>query len=209
MLNSVISTVNGRFMTGDLKDFYLGTPMTEYEYMRIPISMIPPAIMEHYQLTPLIHNGHVYVEIRKGMYGLPQAGILANDRLAEFLKPHGYSPVLTGLWRHASRPIAFTLVVDDFGVKYTRREDAEHLMNSSAYNTPSRRIGPARDTAASRSTGTIPEAPSIYPFPATLHGHLNASNTTPTVAQHSPMRISSPPLVPSNSSHHCRMHHLP
>ncbi|KAI2513563.1 Reverse transcriptase (RNA-dependent DNA polymerase) [Fragilaria crotonensis] len=132
MLNSVISTVNGRFMTGDLKDFYLGTPMTEYEYMRIPISMIPPAIMEHYQLTPLIHNGHVYVEIRKGMYGLPQAGILANDRLADFLKPHGYSPapLTPGLWRHASRPIAFTLVVDDFGVKYTRREDAEHLMNS-------------------------------------------------------------------------------
>ncbi len=63
-----------RCMMGDLKDFYLGTPMppTDYAYMRIPISAIPDAIMDHYKLHNLVHNGHVYVEIRKGMYGLPQ-----------------------------------------------------------------------------------------------------------------------------------------
>ena len=32
-----------------------------------------------------------------------------------------------GLWKHISRPIQFTLVVVDFGVKYTRQKDAEHL----------------------------------------------------------------------------------
>ena len=131
-LNSVISTPNARHMTGDLKDFYLGTPMDNFEYMRIPIAMIPPAIMEFYKLWYLVHNGYVCVQIRKGMYGLPQAGKLANDRLVAFLEPHGYVPVpfTPGLWRHTSRPISFTLVVDDFGVKYTQREDAEHLMTS-------------------------------------------------------------------------------
>jgi hypothetical protein len=32
MLNSVISTMNAKFMTIDLKDFYLMTPMARYEY---------------------------------------------------------------------------------------------------------------------------------------------------------------------------------
>jgi hypothetical protein len=32
------------------------------------------------------------------------------------------------LWTHDTRPISFSLVVDDFGVKYVGREHAEHLM---------------------------------------------------------------------------------
>jgi hypothetical protein len=39
--NSVISTPNAKYMTGDLKDFYLGTPMQRYEYLRIPVKAIP------------------------------------------------------------------------------------------------------------------------------------------------------------------------
>jgi len=106
-------------MTGDVKDFYLGTPMDDYEYMHIPISVIPDSIMEHYNLAPLIHKGFVYVEIRKGMYGLPQAGKIANDQLTKFLTPHSYEPVpiTTGLWKHTTRDLSFTLVVDDSGIK--------------------------------------------------------------------------------------------
>jgi len=50
---------------GDLKDFYLGTPMPpkDYVYMWIPITVILADVMEHYQLHDLIHNGHVYMEI--------------------------------------------------------------------------------------------------------------------------------------------------
>ena len=33
-----------------------------------------------------------------------------------------------GLWKHISRPIQFSLVVDDFGVKYVDKKDAEHLI---------------------------------------------------------------------------------
>ena len=32
------------------------------------------------------------------------------------------------MWKHVSRPIAFTLVVDDFGVKYEGKEYVEHLL---------------------------------------------------------------------------------
>ncbi|MCK7513578.1 MAG: hypothetical protein MZV70_62525 [Desulfobacterales bacterium] len=132
LLNSIISTPDARFMTGDLKDFYLNTPMDEYEYMRIPVSIIPPSIMTEYALAPLIHHDNVYVEIRRGMYGLPQAGKIANDRLTAFLAPYGYAPVpiTPGLWKHDTRDIIFTLVVDDFGVKYTNKADAEHLMST-------------------------------------------------------------------------------
>jgi hypothetical protein len=65
------------------------------------------------------------------MYGLPQAGLLANLLLEKRLNKQGYfqSKLVPGLWHHNKRRIQFTLVVDDFGVKYKRKEDAEHLMS--------------------------------------------------------------------------------
>ena len=65
------------------------------------------------------------------MYGLPQAGVLAHQKLTSILAPHGYAPTKNtpGLWTHSSHPIAFALVVDDFGVKYVGEEHARHLLN--------------------------------------------------------------------------------
>ena len=63
----------------DLKDFYLGTPMNRYEYMWIKMDDIPQYIINQYGLTAKAVNGKVLVEIRKGMYGLNQAGRIAND----------------------------------------------------------------------------------------------------------------------------------
>ena len=48
-------------MTGDLKDFYLGTHMTEKEYIRVPIAVILQEIIELYNLHELIVYGFVYV----------------------------------------------------------------------------------------------------------------------------------------------------
>ena len=64
------------------------------------------------------------------MYGLPQAGLLAQELLEERLAKHGYkqSEIIQGFWTHEWRPIQFALVVDDFGVKYCGKEHAEHLM---------------------------------------------------------------------------------
>ena len=86
-------------------------------------------------MAPLVHNGAVYVEIRKGMYGLPQAGKIANDKLIPILKAAGYhqSDHTPGLFKHEHRPTAFCLVVDDFGVKYVGKEHAEHLANTVGF----------------------------------------------------------------------------
>jgi hypothetical protein len=64
------------------------------------------------------------------MYGLPQAGILANELLHRNLAKDDYQPTTHthGSWTHDTHPISFSLVVDDFGVKYIEREHAEHLM---------------------------------------------------------------------------------
>ena len=79
-------------MTLDVKNFYINTPMTRYEYVRIKIDDVPEEIIVEYNLRDKIaSDGHVYVEIRKGMYGLPQAGILAQELLEKRLNEYGYS----------------------------------------------------------------------------------------------------------------------
>jgi hypothetical protein len=66
------------------------------------------------------------------MYGLPQAGRIANNRLTKFLEPHGYShvPITPGLWKHDASDLVFSLVVDDFGIMFTNKSDADHLINT-------------------------------------------------------------------------------
>ncbi len=130
VINSTISRPNARYMCGDIRNFYLGTPMERFEYMRLPIALIPQESIDAYNLLPLIHKGHIYIEIRRGMYGLPQAGILANQLLTRRLEPHGYYQCrhTPGLWRHKWRPLLFSLVVDDFGVQYVGRQHVDHLI---------------------------------------------------------------------------------
>jgi len=105
---------------------------SDYAYMSIPIAIILPDILDHFAFHALVHHGHVYVEICQGMYGLPQAGKLANDQLQQFLLPHGYHPCpfTPGLWQHATCDICFTLVVDDFSIHYTNQDDAFHLLTA-------------------------------------------------------------------------------
>jgi hypothetical protein len=77
-------------------------------------------------------NGYIHLEMRQAVWGLPQAGILANKRLQRKLAPFGYfeSTNTPGLWYHESCPITFTLVVDDFGVKYENKDNVDHLIAS-------------------------------------------------------------------------------
>ena len=99
--------------------------------MKLPLSMFPQEIIEQYNLKdPIAADGYVYMEIRKGMPGLKQAGRLASDRLTNNLASNGYSPVphTPSLWSHHTSDLVFSLVVDDFGIKYTRKEDANHLL---------------------------------------------------------------------------------
>jgi hypothetical protein len=132
MWNSVLSTKDAKYMCADASNFYLETPMERREYMRIRVELVPTAFMDEYNLHDKVKNGYIYMEIRRGMYGLPQAGILANTLLKERLAPFGYYEAkhTPGLFLHKWRPVQFTLVVDDFGVKYVGREHAQHLIDS-------------------------------------------------------------------------------
>ncbi len=100
--------------------------------MQIKISDIPEEIIEEYNLREIVtEDGYVCCKIRKGMYGLPQAGIIAQELLIETLAKHSYhqSKIILGLWTHETRPTTFTLVVDDFAIKIMSENNADHLIN--------------------------------------------------------------------------------
>ena len=105
--------------------------MSFYQYMRIHKDLIPQEVLDEYDV-PIAPDGHAYVEIRRGMYGLKEAGVIAFNQLVAKLKPFGYSPVdhTPGLWKHETKRTTFTLCVDDFGVQYFSLEDANHLINA-------------------------------------------------------------------------------
>jgi hypothetical protein len=117
-INSKLSTTYAAMMIMDIKKYYLGTTLPWYEYMRTLLLRFPEEIVSKYNLTALAVDVWVYIEIRKGMYGLKQAGQLANQILQKRLPPFGYYPArhTPGVWLHKTRPIAFSLIVDDFTV---------------------------------------------------------------------------------------------
>jgi hypothetical protein len=73
LINSTLYTEDAAMMMMDIKNYYLGTPLPRFEYMKMMLSRFPEEIIQKYNLTALAVNGWVYIEIRKGMYGLKQA----------------------------------------------------------------------------------------------------------------------------------------
>jgi hypothetical protein len=98
--------------------------------MVINLASLPQETIKKYDMNELSQDGKVYIEIQKRMYGLPQEVILTNELLQRNLAKNGYRPTTHthGLWTHDTRPISFSLVVDDLGIKYVGREHAEYLM---------------------------------------------------------------------------------
>jgi hypothetical protein len=117
---------------GGYKNYYVGTPLPRFEYMKMLLSRFPEEIIDKYNLGALAVDGWLHIEIRKGMYGLKQVGLLSNQLLQTRLAPFGYYPArhTPGLWLHKTRPIAFSLIVDDFAVKYVGKQHADHLRNA-------------------------------------------------------------------------------
>ena len=55
-------------MCVDIKNMYLATPMERFEYMKMPMNIIPQAFKQQYALDDIAKNGFVYMQIEKGMY---------------------------------------------------------------------------------------------------------------------------------------------
>jgi hypothetical protein len=131
LINSVLSTPWLTIGTIDISNFYIQNYLKDYQYMRFHISMIPQGIINEYNLADIREaDGWCYVEIRKATYGLKESGFIANQELKVVLAWQGYisSIVTLGLFTHKTREIASSLVVDDFGVKYGKKEDMDHLV---------------------------------------------------------------------------------
>jgi hypothetical protein len=81
--------------------------------MKMLLSRFPEEIVKRYNLNALAIDGWVYIEISKGMYGLKQAGLLANQLLQTRLAPFGYYPArhTLGLWLHKTQPISFQNII--------------------------------------------------------------------------------------------------
>ena len=105
--------------------------------MRLKLADMPEDVIAHYKLTKIaLPDRFIYCEIEKGMYGLPQAGIISQQLLEQRLEKHSYrqSTTTPGLWTHDTCPISFTLAVDNFGVKYVGEEKAKHLLDAVRQN---------------------------------------------------------------------------
>ena len=100
--------------------------MDRYDYMRMKLTDFPDHIQQQYNLQANAKNGYVYLEIWRSIHGLPQEGKLENKYIRKTIRPHEYYEVsnILGLWKHISRPIDFSLVLDDFGAKYVGKDNA-------------------------------------------------------------------------------------
>jgi hypothetical protein len=132
LINGTLSTKDAAMMRMDIKNYYIGTLLPRFEYMKMMLSLIPEEIIQKYNLNAIAVDGWVYIEIRKGLHGLNQAGLLSNQLPQTRLAPFGYYPAkhTPGLWLHKTRYISFTLLVDDFAVQYVAKQHAEHLRNA-------------------------------------------------------------------------------
>ncbi len=65
--------------------------MERYKYVCIKLDDVPEEIIQQYLLQDKVDiEGYIFIEVQKGMYGLPQAGISAQNLLEKCLNKHGY-----------------------------------------------------------------------------------------------------------------------
>ena len=130
--NSVLSTPGAFYTTADAGNMYLASKLKHVQYMQFKITQTPKSIQDKYKLAPLVDpSDYVYVRIKGALYGLKESGRIANEDITDHLARHGYqeSKVTPGLFKHYTRPISFTLVVDDFGIKWINKQDLDHLLD--------------------------------------------------------------------------------
>ena len=59
VINSTISTPGAKYMCCDIRNFYLGKSFIRYEYIKIPIDILPEDIIMEYNIMNIAHNGYI------------------------------------------------------------------------------------------------------------------------------------------------------
>eukprot|EP00804_Cyclotella_cryptica_P022067 CCRYP_000972-RA/>CCRYP_000972-RA protein AED:0.46 eAED:0.46 QI:0/0/0/1/0/0/3/0/138 len=95
--------------------------------MRIKAELVPEEFKQQYKLHDKIYKDFIYMEIRRGCYGLPQSGILANKLLRKSMAKHGYFevPHTQGLWKHPTN-----IIHTCSGRFWNKIHHFEHLINA-------------------------------------------------------------------------------
>jgi hypothetical protein len=140
-LNKVVSDTSRIFVTADITDMYLiDNPLDRPEYLRISLADMSPWALKHFQVSKYIHEGatSVLAEVLTGLYGLPQAGRLAQAKLRRHLADEGYveSKVTPCHWTHPTDDIEFDVITDDFGISTAGPEPAERLFTALRKHYP-------------------------------------------------------------------------
>ena len=125
--------------------------------MKIPLCLFPAWIRDQYNLDMHMLRDFVCIKMRRAVWGLPQASILANKLLKKRLAPHGYYECANtpALWGHTTSPLTFTLVVANFSINYTNPSQVLHLITCLKHTAVLPKIGQETYTAASLSNGTM------------------------------------------------------
>jgi hypothetical protein len=109
------------------------------------------------------------MEICKGMYGLPQAGILANKLLKKCLTIHSYyeQPHTPGLFKHKSHPAWFNLAVDSLvSSTLAKTTSSTYMMPYAQTPTTSLKTESAISTVALTSLGNMKKVMLTSPCPS-------------------------------------------
>ena len=142
LINKTISIRARKAATADIKDYYLHSKLAKGNevYMLIKIADIPEISRQYFNIAQYIEDGdkEILACVTGGLYGMPEAGYLAQSDLVPHLEQHGFMQTKTTpcLFKHTSRDIEFTLVVDDFGISYSDKADAEYLFEILRYKYP-------------------------------------------------------------------------
>ena len=131
LCNATVSE-SAYLLTGDISDFYLMNDLERPEYMWLERAHVPADVQAAYANQIIWRDNRAMVQVNKGIYGLPQAGRLAQEKLVTLLAKHDYlqcenTPLL---FRQKASNLTFCLVVGDFAIKYHSRADAEDLISA-------------------------------------------------------------------------------
>jgi hypothetical protein len=132
LINSTLSTTKVKMRMMDINKLLLRHSIAHIRVHETPSHNYSARHNIKYNFKRSAVNGWMYLDIHKGMYGLKQAGLLANPVLKKRLTPFGYYPArhTPSLWLQNTKSTAFSLVADDFAVKYVTKFDANHLLDA-------------------------------------------------------------------------------
>ena len=93
--------------------------------MRLKLGNLPKSMVQHHNFEDnATRDVYMYVEIKGGVYGLLQAGLIAYKLLEKRLNKKVYhqSEITPFFWMHNWRLICISLCIDNFEVKYVGRQ---------------------------------------------------------------------------------------